>query len=414
MPAGAGGPEQSPVVAPAPGAGPERTRYRGAWSSRLDSPRATALVSLAGASTFVVLRLALAAKGRISHFVLAAPPYSHAGRVPRALELIHGIGYDGQFYFRLALDPADLHRTAYGITIDAPFRLERIAYPALSWLLALGRPGAVVWSLVAVNVLALTALGAMAGTLARRSGRHALWGLLLVGYSGFVFSLGRDLTEPLAAAAMVGALLAIRHRRPVLAGAAFTVGVLSRETVLVAVGAVALVRLFEMARGRARPGRADASWAVPVVAFVAWQVVCWAATATVPFASNLRDNSGALLRPLLHAVSSSLRQLSPHHAAVDIWVVELAALALVVGAALWSVRSSEAPAHERLALVLYALSMCTYSAYVWGDHNDLRTLVEPYLLAVVVLLGTRRRLGVLALVLLVPLGLAAGHRVLAL
>ncbi|MDE3085581.1 MAG: hypothetical protein KGJ77_02350 [Acidobacteriota bacterium] len=391
-----------------------RPRHRRQWASRLDSPWATGLVTLAGASAFVLLRLALAAKGRISHFVLAAPPYSHAGRVPRALELIHGIGYDGQFYFRLALDPADLHHTAYGITLDAPFRLERIAYPALSWLLALGRPGAVVWSLVAVNVLSLTALGAMAGVLARRSGRHALWGLLLVGFSGFVFSLGRDLTEPLAAAAMVGGLLASRQRRPVLAGAAFTVGVLSRETVLVAAGALGVVRLVEMARGRARPGRADAAWALPLVAFAGWQLVCWAETSTVPFASNLRDNSGALLRPLLHALSSSLGQLSPHHAAVDIWLVELAVLALFVAAALWSVRASEAPPHERLALVLYALGMCTYSAYVWGDHNDLRTLVEPYLFAVVVLLGTRRRLGVLAVVLLVPLALGAGHRVLSL
>ena len=378
---------------------------------RLDTPWATGAVALAGALVFVALRLEVAAKGHISHFVLAAAPFSHAGRVPRGLGLINGIGYDGQFYYRLALDPANLHRVAYGITLDTPFRLERIAYPALAWLLAAGRAGAVPWSLVAVNALALAALGVIGGTLSRRAGRHALWGLLLVAYFGFVFSLGRDLTEPLAAVGMVGGLLAYRAGRPVLAGAAFTLGVLSRETVLVAVGALALVRIAEVARRRARPGRAEAAWVVPAVAFVAWQLVCMADTATVPFAANLRDNSGSVLRPLLHALSTNLRQLSPHHAASDIWVVELAVLAMFVAGALWSITSSRAPLHERLALVLYAVSACTYSAYVWGDRNDLRTLVELYLFAVLVLLGSRRRLWPFAVVLVVPLALATGHRV---
>ena len=397
-----------------PGAGLPRSRRAGTWVDRLDSPRATGAVSLVGALAFVAVRLEVAAKGRISQFVLAAGPYSHAGRVPRGLELIHGIGYDGQFYYRLALDPANLHRVAYGITLDSPFRLERIAYPALAWLLALGRPGAVAWSLVAANVLALAVLGALGGALARQAGRHARGGLLLVAYFGFVFSLGRDLTEPLAAAGMVGGLLAYRAGRPLLAGGAFSVGALSRETVLVAVGALALVRVLDVVRRRHRPGWPEAAWVVPAAAFLGWQLVCRAVTSTVPLASNLRDNSGAVLRPLLHAVSSSVRQLSPHHAATDIWVAELAVLAVFVAGALCSVGSTTAPVHERLALVLYAMSAATYSAYVWGDRNDLRTLVELYLFAVLVLLGSRRRLWPFAVVLLVPLALATGHRMVSL
>src|SRR5579862_4994732 len=166
------------------------------WSDRADSPWATGAIALVGATAFVLLRLAVAAKGHVSRFVLAAGPWSHAGRVPRELQLVPGTGYDGQFYFRLALDPANLHHSAYGITLDAPFRLERIAYPVVAWLLALGRPGAVPWTLVVANILSLAVLGALAGALARQAGRHALWGLLLVGYFGLVFSLGRDLTEP--------------------------------------------------------------------------------------------------------------------------------------------------------------------------------------------------------------------------
>jgi hypothetical protein len=45
-----------------------------------------------------------------------------------------------------------------------------------------------------VNVLGLG--GAL---LARDSGRHVLWGLVLPGYWGYLWSLGRDLTEISAA-----------------------------------------------------------------------------------------------------------------------------------------------------------------------------------------------------------------------
>src|SRR6202008_2110594 len=117
----------------------------------------------------------------VTEFVQRARPYARRGQVPRGLAVFPGTGYDGQFYYRLALGPADLHRTAFGITMDAPYRLQRIGYPALGWLAALGRHAWVPAALVAVNVLALGAIGLAGGMLARDCGRHALWGLLFAG-----------------------------------------------------------------------------------------------------------------------------------------------------------------------------------------------------------------------------------------
>jgi len=61
-------------------------------------------------------------------------------------------------------------------------------------------------------------------------------------------------------------------------------------------------------------------------------------------------------------------------------------------AALLSLRSTKAPAHERLALVLYLVEICVVTPSTWNSiDSDLRSFIEVYLLAVIILLGTPRR-----------------------
>ena len=123
-------------------------------------------------------------------------------------------GYDGQFFYRLALNPLNFHPTAYGITMDRPYRYMRIGYPALTWLVSLGQHFLVPVMLVAVNIAAIGALGYLGAMFAVDGGRHALAGLLLPGYFGLITSLSRDTAEPLAAACLLAGLLAVRARRP--------------------------------------------------------------------------------------------------------------------------------------------------------------------------------------------------------
>ena len=161
-------------------------------------------------------------------------------------------GYDGQFYYRMALDPANLHKTAFGITMDA-VPVMRSDSPALAWALSAGQHAAVPYALVAINVAALGALGYLGGLIAQQAGRHALWGLLLSCYFGVMDSLARDLTEPLGALCLIAGIYAYRKRHPLLAAAAFGYGVLTRETVLLLPIALGLVRLVQIARRAGRP-----------------------------------------------------------------------------------------------------------------------------------------------------------------
>ena len=54
-------------------------------------------------------------------------------------------GYDGQFFYRLALDPFTNERTDFGIRLDAPaYRQQRILYPLVVWVVAGGGTAALV------------------------------------------------------------------------------------------------------------------------------------------------------------------------------------------------------------------------------------------------------------------------------
>ena len=248
----------------------------------------------------------------------------------------------GKFDYRLALDPADLHRTAFGITMDAPFRVQRIGYPALAWMVSAGETPWVPVALVAVNVLALGAVGLAGGTLARDAGRHALWGLLLAGYFGFFMSVGNDLTEPVAAACLLGGIIAGPPRAPPARGGRVRLRDPDpRDGADRAAGPGPDQADLMGAPGAARPGAADLAWAVPVLAFAAWQVVLSQVTGRVILLASPASNAstGFPFSQLTDAVRLNLGLLWPATGAAWIWFLELGTLAACTGAALASLRS---------------------------------------------------------------------------
>ena len=142
------------------------------------------------------------------------------------------VGYDGQYYFGVAADPAHARDYMPG---RAGIVYSRILYPAVARALSLGSIRALPYVLLIVNVLA-----AVVGTLAvalwlRRHGAPA-WPAALFGlYPGLIFTVLRDLTEPLAFALTALAMLAYENRstrKLVLSATLFALAALTRETVL--------------------------------------------------------------------------------------------------------------------------------------------------------------------------------------
>jgi hypothetical protein len=352
-------------------------------------PWLAALIAAAAATALVFARWATWAKHNIGNFILVGEHFANPKQLPRGIPIQPTYGYDGQFFYRLALDPADLSRTAFGITVDHSYRFMRIGYPALTWLLSGGQHSLVPDVLVLVNILAVGALGYLGGIFAVEGGRNALWGLLLPGYFGVITSVSRDTAEPLAAACLLAGFLALRRRRPVLAGLLLAYGALTRETVMVGVGAIAIVRVISLARQRRGPGREDVAWALPAVVFVAWQAVIYAVTGSVALATDSGRNAGLPFAAPLHALAANLRHINVNtFNQYDLWLLELGALVLCCAASILSIRASEAPAYEKLSLFLYIVEICLVNPNTWGSLDaDMRSFIEVYLMAVILLLS---------------------------
>jgi hypothetical protein len=236
----------------------------------------------------------------------------------------------------------------------------------------------------------------LGGLFAQEAGRHALWGLLLAGYFGLATSVARDLTEPLAAACLLGGLLAYRRRRPVLAAGLFAFAALTRETAVIAPVALGITRLIGIARRRTRPGWADLAWIVPGAAFVAWEAVLKLVTGEFPIVQDGGKNAGApfvaAFQSIAHNVSHLTTSVHGAPGAVIIWDLEFGVLMLFTVAALWTLGRSPVPGYERLALVLYVLEIFSLSPTNWDGYADLRSFVEVFLLATLVLFAAPRRL----------------------
>jgi hypothetical protein len=251
--------------------GASRRSAGGSLLVQLNNPIATAAIAFLGWLAFVLARWQTWAAGHISLFIMSGVKYSHPAQMSPRISHVLAAGYDGQFYYRLALNPFNWHPTAYGITMDHNYRYTRIGYPLVAWILSAGQHRLVPTVLVVINLICVAIIGWLGGKFARESGRHALWGLLFVAYFGLVISVGRDTSEPLADACMLGGLLAYRHSRYVLAALLVAYGVITNEPILVLAVAIALTRLYEMYRRRARPGMADLVWVLPGAAYVVLQ-----------------------------------------------------------------------------------------------------------------------------------------------
>ncbi|HXW79559.1 MAG TPA: hypothetical protein VEJ84_08670, partial [Acidimicrobiales bacterium] len=157
---------------PSPVAPSVRPAARGAWTARATEARLLSplfdagplqigTIAVLAAGAFAVLRVVVAAHGNPGGFVVAGSRYVSVTRYTRTLPINAGTGYDGQFYYRLSLDPLEWSRRAFGVQLDNTGRLERVAYPAIVWVLSAGDPSAVPVVMIVVNVAALGALAAL-------------------------------------------------------------------------------------------------------------------------------------------------------------------------------------------------------------------------------------------------------------
>lgn len=180
------------------------------------------------------------------------------------VDIPHGDGHDGQFFYVIARTPFDLQTAAEGL--DRPrYREQRILFPLLAWVLhPTGGGEGLIWALVAVGVAAVF-LGTLAtGVVAITLGGRDWHGLLFAFLPGIWWALRLTTSETLALALTMAALALSLRRR---AGWAVVVGalaVLTKEPLLLVLAGVGIWR-------RDRAGLALA--AVPAAVAAGWYLL---------------------------------------------------------------------------------------------------------------------------------------------
>lgn len=207
------------------------TRARGIASS----PLAVAAVVLLLYAAFVV---SVVRTSGIYTFIDQGTTFVEQGHTDPAIHIVPGrqhtgSGYDGQFFYFIALDP--FTAAPY---IDKPaYRYGRIAYPILARALAFGVQSAIPWTMVLIN-LAANALGTLALAMwLRRRGLSPWLGAIFGMAPGMLVALQYDLSESMAYALTAFGVLALDLKgqwvRAAVAGFVFSVAALTRETTAV-------------------------------------------------------------------------------------------------------------------------------------------------------------------------------------
>jgi len=352
---------------------------------------AVVAIALLGSGLFITGRLAWA-NWNPSAVADVGRQFTTGDPLPEGLIVRRSVGFDGQFFYRLALNPFTTSRSEFGLRLDQPARRQqRILYPIVAWVVSGGgRAAAVPWALIAINLAGFALIGALGVELARSAGRSGFGALLFVATPGILIALGFDTGEVVAVALALSTLLLLRRGRFAGAALAATLALFARETTLV----IPIGLLYAIAWSRFRHRRYELAQQpvpllvglLPVVLYAGWQGVLWARWGKPAFTSTDGSDLGAPFVGLARAV----RIWSQRGQTVDNTFF-LAAIALVVILAVVSIRRSTAPLHEKAAFATAVVLALLYQWTVMVHFATyLRALSEAYILGIIILLEDRR------------------------
>jgi hypothetical protein len=288
--------------------------------------------------------------------------------------------------------------------LDSLSRVERMGYPFLAWLVSFGHHANVPLALVIVNVVACAVVALAGALVAHSTGRHAFWGLAFAGYWGYLWTLGRDLTELTAAAFVMLAFAALLRRAPVWAGLAFLGAVVSKETSVLLIGVLALTTVYLRWQGRSwllspapataapatsarglanlRLRSSDIAYLLPLAGFAAWEAVLLGATGRLPIFKSGGENLGVPFLGLYRGFHHYFGLL-PSRASV-LWFGELGVLILLVLGAALSLRT--APFEFRAVWAFAVLLAVSTATGIWLGDVGFRSLDDTYLMSWLILL----------------------------
>lgn len=279
-----------------------------------------------------------------------------------------------QFATQLSLGKSDNKKLAV--------QQQRILYPTLVYIAALGAPAFVPALLVFANYIGLCVMSWLGGLYAQSLKRHAVWGVLIPLYPGFLTSLRSYSPEILEICFLLGSLLCLRRSRNVLATVLLSLAVLTKESALLMAVAAAGVFVFE--RHQSKKTIRWFYFTVPITIFALWQAKLFTVWGSLP----LRNNQREIGAPLVGFVRLLKAAVVGTDTSLFTIVLPIGLAALFVFAVI-QMQVTELQLHEKVALCLYGCWLFCLNGYIFNvDLNFLGAASEFYLMAITgILLG---------------------------
>ncbi len=357
----------------------------GSLRRTFDSPALCTLLVGGLYFAFIIVRLILNGFDP-SYSVTAGDVWCDPEKVPSSLTVMsNSAGYDGQFNYRLALNPFTNSETEHGITLDIPsYRHQRILYPLIVWFLSMGSPFLTSIMLIFVNYAALCAMAWIGCSIARSLDRPAIWGILFPFYPGFLLSLARDLTEILAAFLLLAAFLMIRREKHSLATVLLSLAVLSRQSPIV-VSFAAMIVFFSSFFVADRTPRIK--WHF----FLFPAIIYFTAGFFISYNWHESFSPGGhrqFVFPFFGFIQHVVLLAKGKVTFSRAWIPEVCLLGVFTLAVITSFRSSKANPFEKVSFLLFFFLMSMMPHQIWReDWGFLRIFSEFYILGAIILLG---------------------------
>ena len=339
---------------------------------------------------FIVLRLGFH-NFNPTFFICAGDAFCAPSMLPENfLVLKNSTGYDGQFYYRLALDPFTAKQSDFGVMLDNPaYRQQRIIYPLLVWILSFNNIDRVPAYLILVNYIALCCIALIGSAYVKSINIPPLWGILFSFYPGFLLSLSRDLTEIMAACFVLASLLCLRKDKPVLATVLLTAAVFTRETTLLVAISSALIYCLNIIRQRDCQKLPWYFFTIPVLCLCIWEVFLFFKWGKVPFAGGAQT-IGLPFMGIVHFFSALI---PPARGVEIIYLLEFLFVSATLCLAGISLYSSAASIYIKTTWGFYLFLIILLTQAIWcEDWAFFRAFTECYMFSVLIAISASTRL----------------------
>lgn len=317
----------------------------------------------------------------ITSFIVAGDQYTTIQELPVPMIIEQNSpGYDGQFYFRLALNPFTQVVNENGVEIDYPrFRQQRILYPLIVWVFSFGgNPNFVIINLVFVNFLGILIISIYAIKIANHFGFPLFYGAILVIFPGMAFAFRRNLPDIVEFTCLIIAMYSFLKAKWKVTVLFLSLAILAKETSLILAGVT-----FGVLYLTKHPRRF--LFVIPIFVFVSWQaimILVWG------FSSPTMGVTRVLTIPFIGFLQFFIENLDSNNYLNRIWLIEQIGILVFFIAVILNLTQSKISLAIKISWISYFLFLFTLNNLVWvEDWSFMRALSEFYLLGGIILIS---------------------------